>query len=127
MTQQKPEVLVQSVSPVLPVRDVSAALERYAKLGFVTNAFESDGEPFYGFVCMGPTEFHVTRVDRLRPKKNTSAMYLYVDDADAVYERWRRLDEGTFHPPRDTDYGLREFAWGDPDGNLFRVGSPLDE
>ena len=27
--------------------------------------------------------------------------------------------------PVDTDYGLREFALVDPDGNLLRIGSPL--
>ena len=27
--------------------------------------------------------------------------------------------------PWDTDYGLREFALVDPNGNLVRVGSPL--
>ena len=26
-------------------------------------------------------------------------------------------------PPADTDYGLREFALVDPNGNLLRVGS----
>jgi hypothetical protein len=29
------------------------------------------------------------------------------------------------HEPVDTDYGLREFAHVDPDGNLLRVGSPM--
>lgn len=122
-----PDTIVRSVSPVLPVRDVAAALRRYEAMGFVTNAFPAgdDGLAFYGFVCMGPTEFHVTRVDDLEPATTTSAMYLYVEDADLVFERWNGAVEGRFHPPEDTDYGLREFGYVDPDGNLFRVGSEL--
>ena len=33
--------------------------------------------------------------------------------------------EGRFREPFDTDYGLREFAFVDPDGTLHRVGSRL--
>lgn len=120
------EVRVDSVSPILVARDVAAALKRYEAMGFVANAYghPDRAAPFYGFVCMGHTEFHVAGSDDLDPLTTTSALYLYVDDADAVYERWHGAVEGRFHPPQDTDYGLREFGYVDPDGNLFRVGSP---
>jgi len=40
-----------------------------------------------------------------------------------------RLDrfgiEGRLAPPENTDYGLREMALTDPDGNLLRMGSEL--
>ena len=32
---------------------------------------------------------------------------------------------GTLTEPRRTPYGLREFAYTDPDGNLLRIGSPF--
>ena len=35
--------------------------------------------------------------------------------------------EGRFVDPVDTDYGLREGAHIDPDGNLLRYGSPLPD
>lgn len=123
-----PPLTVDSVAPVLPVADVAKALARYAAMGFTTDSYPHDVDTpaFYGFVCMGPTEYHVTRVSDLDPRTTTSALYLYVSDADAVYERWKGAVEGRFHAPEDTDYGLREFGYVDPDGNLFRVGSPLD-
>lgn len=128
MSDEDPETIVNSVSPVLPVRDVAEALRRYESMGFVTNAYrhEPGAIPFYGFVCMGPTEYHVTRVSELDPLQNTSALYLYVDDADEVFERWKAAVDGRFEGPEDTEYGLREFAYVDPDGNLFRVGAPLE-
>ena len=120
------EVEVGSIAPVLPVRDVDRALARYRAMGFVTETYQHDDDvpAFYGYVCMGPTEFHVARVADLDPATTTSAIYLYVADADAVFERWKDAVEGRFHGPEDTDYGLREFGYVDPDGNLFRVGSP---
>ncbi len=54
-------------------------------------------------------------------------MYLYVSDADALYAEWAALDnlEGRLIAPNDRPYGLREFAYIDPDGTAHRVGSPL--
>jgi len=44
-------------------------------------------------------------------------------DADALYDEWS--DIGDTRAPVDTDYKVREGAHIDPDGNLFRFGSPL--
>jgi len=62
----------------------------------------------------------------LDPRATTSAVYLYVDDADALHSEWRSAGvEGQFFEPSDTDYGLREGAHVDRDGNLLRFGSPI--
>jgi hypothetical protein len=54
-------------------------------------------------------------------------VYLDVSDADALYAEWEALEnlEGRLIAPRDTPYGLREFAYVDPDGTAYRIGSPL--
>jgi hypothetical protein len=52
-------------------------------------------------------------------------LYLYVSDADALYAQWRLTRvAGRLVAPVDTEYGLREGAHFDPDGNLLRFGSP---
>ena len=64
-----------------------------------------------------------------RDLEGTTGCYLYVEDADALYAEFSRLDlPGAGIPrlhgaPTDTDYGLREFALVDLDGNLLRIGS----
>jgi uncharacterized glyoxalase superfamily protein PhnB len=114
------------VAPVLPVRNVRDALEHYRSLGFAADAYDEGNDPIYGFLEWGSVQLHVARCPDLEPSKNTSACYLYVDDADAVCERWRRAGVGgRVEAPRDTEYGLREFAHVDRDGNLLRIGSPL--
>jgi catechol 2,3-dioxygenase-like lactoylglutathione lyase family enzyme len=119
----------QRIAPVLPVRDVNAALALYARLGFRTSAYnEDDGRgPVYGFGCWGDVEVHFARVPEIDPARTTSACYLWVEDADALHARWAAEGlPGRLHPPEDTEYALRELAYVDPDGNLLRVGSPLD-
>jgi hypothetical protein len=115
-------------SPVLPVRNVAVALARFSRLGFAAKAYGPAGaaDPVYGFVSADKIELHLARVPELDPLANTSAVYLYCDDADALYAAWSRADVGgRFHAPEDTEYDLREFAYVDPDGNLLRVGAPL--
>jgi hypothetical protein len=49
-------------------------------------------------------------------------------DADALYEEWSRPGiGGRTHPVGPTPYKLREGSHTDPDGNLIRFGSPMDE
>jgi catechol 2,3-dioxygenase-like lactoylglutathione lyase family enzyme len=112
-----------SVAPVLPTRDVAAALTRYERLGFVVASY-ADGD--YGYARRGEVSLHLSKVSRLNPKTTLVSVYVYVSDADALHTEWTAAGvEGRFHEPTDTDYGLREGAYVDPDGNLLRYGSPM--
>lgn len=112
------------LSPVLPVADLASAVDRYRRLGFDVRLFEGDAA--YAFAVRGPVEVHLAQVDDVESSTNTTAWYLYVDDADAVYAAWRLAGvAGRLTPPSDTDYGLREGAYVDPDGNLTRFGSGI--
>jgi catechol 2,3-dioxygenase-like lactoylglutathione lyase family enzyme len=117
--------------PVFPVRSVTAALEHYRRLGFEAHAYgERDGDdPVYGFANRGRVELHLARTPELDCAHNTSAAYLYVDDADALYAEWQRAGAGGrfFGAPEDTPYHLREFAYADLDGNLLRIGSEMKD
>lgn len=112
------------LAPVLPVADMAASVEHYRKLGFEVRAY--DGPAAYAFATRDDVEVHLAEVGDLDPKKNTSAVYLYVDDADALYASWRRAEVGgRLIAPTDTDYGLREGAHLDLDHNLLRFGSDI--
>jgi len=109
-------------SPVLPVSDIARAVDHYRKLGFDVRVYE--GGAAYAFAARDDIELHLAQVLDLDPATNTSACYLYVDDADALYATWRLTEiDGRLTAPVDTDYGLREGAHVDPDGNLLRFGS----
>jgi catechol 2,3-dioxygenase-like lactoylglutathione lyase family enzyme len=112
------------VAPVLPVRDLEAALERYRLLGFRVRAYGHGTG--YGYAERGDVSLHLSAWDEHDPLRTGSQVYLFVSDADEVHAEWTatRLT-GRFTQPHDTEYGLREFAFVDADGNLHRVGSPL--
>ncbi|MBL7259414.1 bleomycin resistance protein [Paractinoplanes lichenicola] len=115
--------MFESVAPIIPVRDLDAALARYRRLGFAARAY--DGPERYGFVDRDSVSLHLTEWHQHDPLTTASSVYLYVSDADAVHASWRDGVEGRLGEPRDTPWGLREFTYVDPDGTLHRVGSPL--
>lgn len=102
----------------------------YRSLGFEADAYDeagADGAPVYGFLRRDDVHIHLARVDELDPRTSMSACYLYVSDADALFAAWKALaPPGRLSAPQDTPYGLREFAYVDPNGNLMRVGSELE-
>ena len=124
-------VSFERVAPVLPVRDVARALDRYRTLGFQTRPYIEAGlstaeNPIYGYLRWGPVEIHLSGFSALDPETTTSVCFLFVDDADALYNAWTTAGvEGRLRAPIDTPYGKREFGYVDPDGNLLRIGSPL--
>jgi catechol 2,3-dioxygenase-like lactoylglutathione lyase family enzyme len=120
------EVAFTRVAPVLPVRNLDAALDRYRRLGFAAHAY--DGPERYGFVERGSVSVHLSEWSEHDPHRTGAVVYLYVSDADAVYAEWRTSGvEGRFVEPADTPYNLREFTYVDADGTAHRVGSPLAE
>jgi catechol 2,3-dioxygenase-like lactoylglutathione lyase family enzyme len=115
-------------TPVLATRDLAAALDRLGRLGFTVSSYvDPDGQgDYYGYAERDGVHLHVARVDDLDPATTPISVYLYVDDADEVHAAWSEAGvEGRLHPVEDTDYGLREAAYVDPDGNLVRFGSWL--
>lgn len=112
------------VSPVFPVRDIDVAIDHYRKLGFSVRRFE--GRDAYAFAERDGVEIHLAEVRNLRPRRNLSAVYLHVDDADALYREWHEAGiEGRLVEPTATSYGLREGACLDRDANLIRFGSAV--
>ncbi len=118
------EVAFTKVAPVVPVRNLDAALGRYRRLGFAAHAYE--GPERYGFVERGSVSVHLSEWAEHDPLSAGAVIYLYVSDADAVHAEWKASGvEGRFVAPTDTPYGLREFTYVDADGTAHRVGSPL--
>lgn len=114
--------------PILPSRDLRESLAFYGALGF-----ENRGAPpetwDYLIVGRGSIELHFYLDLDVDPLRTAASCYLYVQDAQALYEDWvaivvpNRSTGSRVVPPQLTDYGMREFALVDRNGNLVRVGS----
>jgi catechol 2,3-dioxygenase-like lactoylglutathione lyase family enzyme len=117
-----------AVAPILPSRDLAATSAFYGRLGFEQVGLWPDE---YLIVMRREAGIHFFHSPSLDPYRSDAGCYLYVEDADSLHEEFSRL--GLPHesiprlhgPPSATDYGLREFAVVDPDGNLVRIGSPV--
>jgi hypothetical protein len=123
--RRRPAGQLRRFFPIFPVRDLGAALVHYSALGFRTFAYEGGEE--YGFANCDGVGLHLD-ASAERDATHPGAAYLYVRDADALYEEWTRPGiAGHTHPVRSTSYKLREGSHADPDGNLIRFGSPVKE
>jgi DNA-binding MarR family transcriptional regulator len=120
--RRRPARELRRFSPIFSVRDLGAALAHYAALGFRTHP--DDGGDQYGFAWRDGIDLHLAVHDAARP----GSAYLYVRDADALYTEWSRPGiAGHTHPAGPTPYRMREGSHVDPDGNLIRFGSPLED
>ena len=123
--RERPARQFRHFSPIFPVRNLAAALAHYSALGFDTFAY-ADGDD-YGFANREGVGLHLAADPDHDPAHHAST-YLYVRDADALYEEWSRPGIGGHtRPVGPTPYKLREGSHTDPDGNLIRFGSPAEE
>jgi catechol 2,3-dioxygenase-like lactoylglutathione lyase family enzyme len=115
--------------PTLPSRDLHETVAFYERLGFA-NAGDAPDVWDYVIVRRRTIELHFYLDPDVDPLTTSAGCFVWVEDADAVHEEWRRV--GIRHDaetgsrlvePVDTDYGVRTFAVIDPSGNQLRFGT----
>jgi hypothetical protein len=122
----RPARLLRRFSPIFPVRDVQAALAHYASLGFDTYPYEEGTG--YGFARRDGAELHFELHGDHGPGHSHATAYLYVRDADELYAQWSRPGiGGETRPVEPTEYKMRQGVHFDPDGNVIRFGSFVEE
>jgi uncharacterized glyoxalase superfamily protein PhnB len=55
--------------------------------------------------------------------RRTDALYIAVEDPDALHAKVNAAGATIEMEPHDTDYGSRDFACRDPEGNLWSFGT----
>jgi uncharacterized glyoxalase superfamily protein PhnB len=125
------EHLTTYVWPSFVARNARALVDFCVEaFGFTISAMYGDGDhidhcellwPLGGGVMLGDDHFD-GKGERPR-QPGTFSVYIVTDGPDSLYER--ALAAGATHVrgPNDTDYGSREFAVKDPEGNLWTFGT----
>ena len=122
--------MAEHAVPILPSRDLRETLAFYEPLGFENRGAAPETWD-YLIIGRGDIWLHFALQPDVDPLTTASGCYLYVDDADALHERWASVvvaDASTGSrvvAPVTTDYGMREFAVVDRSGNLVRVGTQV--
>lgn len=121
------------VAPILGVADVAAAVRYYTDtLGFELRGpvFGGVGDegPVYAIVWRGDASLHlqIRRGERPEDARESieSDAYVYVDDADALFEEYRARGVEFLRPLQTEPYGLRDFTIVDPFGHRVVFGAP---
>ncbi|HEX4223876.1 MAG TPA: ankyrin repeat domain-containing protein [Pseudonocardiaceae bacterium] len=107
------------VAPGLPTADMARTVEHYQRLGF---HFKRQDDEF-AIAERGGVELHFSYKSDHDPKRTAGWVYVTVEDTDALAAEFLALALPPRREPHDTDYGMREFAHVDPDGNLLLFGS----
>ena len=120
------------IFPTLRYRDADAAIRWLTQVaGFRDHAVyrADDGAVAHAELALGVSIIMVgqTRDDAygamIGVGRRTEAIYVAVPDADAVFARAQASGVTIERAPYDTEYGSREFACRDPEGNLWSFGT----
>jgi uncharacterized glyoxalase superfamily protein PhnB len=119
------------VWPSLRARDARALIRFLVDaFGFEETVVYGDGDrvdhaqlswPLGGGVMLGSTRDDPADPFALKP--GTFGAYVVVDDTDGVYARAKAAGAEIVREPEVTDYGSRDFAARDPEGNLWSFGT----
>ncbi|MGH9229851.1 MAG: VOC family protein [Acidimicrobiales bacterium] len=119
-TGSRPRTGYHSVTPRIVVSDVAAQVDFLHAVFEASSVVDPDR----------PAEVHIgDSLIMVSPAGERDLfpgfLYVYVDDADATYQR--ALDAGaiTLEAPLDTPYGDRRAMVSDPFGNVFQIAHQL--
>ena len=121
MTTGRPPDGYHTLTTRLVVADVAA------QVAFLRATFDAEGDVVAGRpveLRIGDSLMMITEAGEreLFP----GFLYVYVDDADATYERAVLAGASTIEAPLDTAYGDRRAMVRDAFGNLFQIAHRLD-
>jgi uncharacterized glyoxalase superfamily protein PhnB len=113
----------RSVTPRIVVDDVDAQVEFLRAVFGATGAVDR-GRP--AEMRIGDSLIMVSSTTGGRARF-PAFLYVYVDDADEVYQGAIRAGATTLEEPLDTPYGDRRAMVSDPFGNIFQIANQLVE
>jgi hypothetical protein len=113
---------LRSIAPILPTADLDAMRAHYEQLGFAVRVHQGG----YGSASRDGITLHF-HLEAAHTPDRSGAVYIGVDDADALHAEWTAAAVGQTTDLFDPGFGVWEAAHTDSDGNLIRFGSPLSE
>ena len=121
MPSRRPRQGFHSVTPRIVAEDLAGQVQ-FLRTVFGATGSEQPGRP--AEMLIGDSLVMVSPAVEREPFH--AFLYVYVDDADAVYRR--ALDAGatSLEEPLATPYGDRRAMVRDPFGNIFQIAHQLD-
>jgi catechol 2,3-dioxygenase-like lactoylglutathione lyase family enzyme len=77
----------------------------------------------YAGLKLGPVLLHLSQAGNPNSKPpGSGSVYIFCDEVDAYHAEIVAKGAAPQHPPKDYEYGMRDFVVADPDGNLIAFG-----
>ena len=113
------------VVPVLPISDLTSAIDFYHRLGFTSKRYR-DGD-FYAFIQRDGHELHLRKFTTLNVEQNPTSVYFYlIEGTAAALEAEFRASGITIREPlAPREWKMNEFVLNDPDGNQLVFGENI--
>ena len=110
------------VVTVLPVSDLTRAIDFYHRLGFTSKRYK-DGDS-YAFIQRDGHELHLSTNRNLSGKQSPSGAYFYLTNgtAAALEAEFRAAGVPIKEPLAPREWKMNEFVVDDPDGNQLVFG-----
>lgn len=124
---------MQTIFPILRYNDARAAIRWLCQaFGFMEVFCTPEDGPFVRHARLRLGE-NIIMVGSVRPDDGiaspqvlgtaTQMLAVYVEDPDAHFERARTAGARILYPPKDTDFGSREYHVADLEGHPWTFGT----
>lgn len=117
--------MMRSSTTIFSVEDPAASLAYYRDCVGFDVAFEYGSPAFYVGLCSGDVSLHLIAAAQAPRPPGHGAVSIHVDDVDALHADLVRRGAKIHNSPRDQEYGLRDFAIADADGNMIFFATEL--
>jgi len=116
---------IAMVVTVLPVGDLTRAIDFYHRLGFTSKRYK-DGDG-YAFIQRDGHELHLSRLRGLTQKQSPAGAYFYLTHgtAAALEAEFRSAGVPISEPLAPREWKMNEFVVEDPDGNQLVFGEGI--
>jgi uncharacterized glyoxalase superfamily protein PhnB len=121
---------MQSIYPVLKYEDAQAAIEFLERaFGFQRHSVQEGegGEVVHCELRFGDQIVMLSSTGAGNPifdqGVGRTTVYVAVDDVDSLHDSASAAGAEIVMPPTDQDYGSRDFAARDPEGNIWSFGT----
>ena len=114
---------LRSIAPILPTADMERMQSHYRALGFTVVVHHGG----YATASRDGINVHFHLTPAGEPEPPGGAVYIAVDDADALHAEWVASGVGETGDLWDPGFGVWEAVHTDLDGNLIRFGSTVGE
>jgi catechol 2,3-dioxygenase-like lactoylglutathione lyase family enzyme len=114
---------INSSATVLPVSNLAASLRYFVDVLGFREAFRF-GQ--YAGIERDECQIHLSqRGNPNTSEPGTAAVYIFCDEVDTYHAEIVRRGANVVEPPKNYDYGMRDFVVRDLDGNRVSFGAPV--